>query len=234
MDRETAREKLIFALDVPDAGRALALVDELKGEVGWFKIGLELFIAEGPDLVRRISEHSRVFLDLKLHDIPATVGRATARAAGLGAKLLTVHVDAGGAFERAVDAAAESGQGMGILGISVLTSVSNESLSACGDSRSVEHLVASRAEQAARANATGLVCSGLEARIVRQRLGNDRLVVTPGIRPAGRDTEDQKRVVTPSQALQFGASHIVVGRPIRDAESPRKAASTIVDELAAI
>jgi orotidine-5'-phosphate decarboxylase len=226
------RDRLIFALDLPSATPALELVNALAGHVGCFKIGLELFVVGGPELVRRIAEQAPVFLDLKLHDIPATVGRAAAAASALGAgvRFLTAHVDEGG---RSLEAAVAGAPGVGILGVTVLTSISEEDLVADGHSPGLALLVERRARVAARAGCRGIVCSGLEASRIRRALGPGLLIVTPGVRPGGSEPGDQKRVVTPALAIENGADLIVVGRPIRDAPDPVAIADRIVEELAA-
>lgn len=226
------RDRLIFALDVPDGRRALELASALSGHVGCFKIGLELFVAAGTDLVRTIAARAPVFLDLKLHDIPATVGRAAAAAAALspGIRYLTAHVDEGA---RSLEAAVQAAPAVGILGVTVLTSISEEDLVADGHAPGLAALVERRARAAARVGCRGIVCSGLEARAMRQALGPGLAIVTPGVRPGGTAHGDQKRVVTPSLAIESGADLIVVGRPIRDAADPVAMADTIVRELAA-
>ena len=223
-----ARERLIFALDVPTAAKADELVEELAGEVGCFKIGLELFIAAGPDFVRRVVARAPVFLDLKLHDIPATVERATRVVDGLGVRYLTVHADLGGRSLAAAAAAAESTR---VLAITVLTSVAPEDLSGIGLDPDVGALVERRARLAADCGCAGVVCSGLEASLVR-RAAKELEVITPGVRPAGGEAGDQSRVVTPAGAMQAGASALVVGRPIRDAADRVAAARAIVAEIA--
>jgi orotidine-5'-phosphate decarboxylase len=226
-----ARDRLIFALDVPTRQRALELVDRLAGHVGCFKIGLELFVASGPDLVREVVSRAPVFLDLKLHDIPATVGRAAAVAGKLGVRYLTVHADEGG---RAVEAAVQAAPETGILCVTVLTSVSEEELGSTGYTLGVKELARRRAEQARSSGCRGIICSGKEAAELRQLLGPGPLVVTPGIRPADGDAADQRRVVTPAAAIRSGADLIVVGRPIRDAPDPAAAADAIVAEMATV
>ena len=229
MTELTPRERLIFALDVPSADQALALVDLLDGVVGCFKIGLELFISAGPGLVSVIAARSEVFLDLKLHDIPATVGRAAAAAAGLGARYLTVHADPGG---RALAAAVESaGESVDILAITVLTSHRPADFGFVADV-DLAGLALERAVLAARVGCHGVVCSAQEAQLLRRHSGPGLEIITPGIRPAGSAQEDQSRVLTPREALAAGADRIVVGRPIRDALKPREAAAAIVAELA--
>ena len=224
-------ERLIFALDVPSRDLALALTDRLAGHVGCFKIGLELFVASGPDLVREVVQRGDVFLDLKLHDIPATVGRAAAMAGGLGVRFLTVHADEGG---RAVEAAVDSAPQTGILCVTVLTSVSEDDLAGTGYTLGVKELARRRALSAREHRCRGIICSGQEAQELRHVLGPDQLIITPGIRPADGDAADQRRVVTPGDAMRRGADMIVVGRPIRDADDPVAAADRIVAEMAAV
>jgi len=217
---EQARERLIFAMDVPDGELAFVMANKLKGHVGCVKVGLELFIASGPELVRKLVRELEmpVFLDLKLHDIPAQVGRAVKVLRELGATYTTVHVgDEGEALSAAVDAA---GDAVKILGVTVLTS------SQRGDA------VLERAEKAESAGCWGVVCSGQEVREVKN-LYPGLFPVVPGIRPLGAQAHDQKRVVTPINAVNSGAERIVVGRPIRDAEDPVEAADQIVREIQA-
>ncbi|MBW2732675.1 MAG: orotidine-5'-phosphate decarboxylase [Deltaproteobacteria bacterium] len=224
----TPKERLIFALDVSTRREALALCDELAGEVGMFKVGLELFVSEGPDLVREVARRAPVFLDLKLHDIPATVGRAAAVADRLGVHYLTVHVDEGG---RSLAAAVEACSATRILGITVLTSISDADLQAAGLSTNVEQTVLQRAQLAAERGVAGIVCSGQEASRVREAIPKSMEVITPGVRPAGTNADDQARVVTPAMARLAGADRIVVGRPIRDAKDRVSAARALVAEL---
>ena len=216
---QDAKEHLAFALDLPTAKAARHYVDQLKDHVGYFKIGLELFIAAGPDFVQEVAKQHRVFLDLKLHDIPATVGRAAQAAKNLGATLLTIH-GAGGA-EAAQ--AASAGFGAGVLVVTVLTSVAAD-----GD---VPGLVERRALMARDTGCTGIVCSGQETQRIRQAAGDALLIVNPGIRPAGSAAGDQKRIVTPKQAIRDGANLLVIGRPIRDAADPVAAAAAILEEI---
>jgi orotidine-5'-phosphate decarboxylase len=224
------RDRLIFALDVATADEALRLVDLLADHVGCFKIGLELYVAAGPELAQRVARSAPMFLDLKLHDIPATVGRAAAVAADLGATYLTAHVDEGG---RALAAAVSGASSTGVLGVTVLTSISDEDLRATGYTEGLAALVRRRALQARAAGCRGIVCSGLEVAELRPHVGAEMLIVTPGIRPAQGEAADQRRVVTPREAMRRGADLIVVGRPIRDASDPVATADAIVEELAA-
>jgi len=221
--------RLIAALDVETADKAEALAAVLRGAAGFVKVGLELYTSAGPDVVRRlVGAGCRVMLDLKLHDIPATVGRATAQVAGLGAELLTVHTCGGQAMLRA---AAEAAGDMRILGVTVLTSMDDSDLIAVGCNGPVADLVERRARLAATAGCAGVVASPVEAARVRAAVPEGFLIVTPGVRPAGAAVGDQKRVMTPADARAAGADMIVVGRPIRDASDPAAAARAIAAEL---
>ena len=224
-----ARDRLIFALDVPHRDQALALVDELASYVGCFKVGLELFVTEGPELVREVVARAPVFLDLKLHDIPATVAGAARAAARLGARYLTVHADLGG---RGLAAAVEAAPNTRILAITVLTSVGAEDLSASGFPSSIQDLVLQRAGRAAEVGCAGLVCSGAEAAAVRAAQPALE-IITPGVRPAGAAVGDQVRVVTPAAAIGASASALVIGRPLRDAADRPAAALVILEQIAA-
>jgi orotidine-5'-phosphate decarboxylase len=236
---KTARDHIIFPLDVPSPDEARHWVKLLSHHVGMFKVGLELFVRSGPDLVRWILETgmASVFLDLKFHDIPATVSRAMAGVAGLGAALATVHcAENPDMLAAAVDAA---GGKVGVLGVTVLTSVSGQHLVDAGFSpeygNDLQALVMKRARMAKNAGCTGIVCSGLEAAAVKQRFGKDFITVTPGIRPLwdGPFTDDQVRIMTPAQAIVNGSDYLVIGRPIRNAADPVAATGRIRDEIAA-
>lgn len=229
-----ATERLIVALDVPDADRALALAEKLAPTVGYFKVGLELFGAAGPDFVRdMVARRARVFLDLKLHDIPATVARAVGVLSKLGVSLLTVHAAGGPEMLRqAVGAAAAADRPPGVLAVTALTSLDDDDLRAVGIGLSPAELVLQRARLAAECGVAGVVSSVAEAAAVRAVVADDFHIVTPGIRPAGAAVGDQKRVGTPAAALAAGASHLVVGRPIRDAPDPVQAARDLVAEMA--
>ena len=225
-------DRLIFAVDTADPAEAMAWIDRLKGHVGLFKIGLELFCAAGPELVREaVARGGRVFLDLKFHDIPATVAGGLRSVSGLGAELTTVHIQAGQAWGKALEQAGPTK----VLGISVLTSLSGADLTEL-DSAVTDpaELVRRRAALAGKYNLDGLVCSGAEAAQAREILGPDKLLVCPGIRPAWSLTpgDDQARVTTPLKAIAAGADYIVIGRPIRTADDPAEAADKVVAELA--
>lgn len=228
-----ATQRLIVALDVPDAATALRRAEALAGHVGLFKIGLELFVAEGPSVVMQLREkfpEVDVFLDLKLHDIPNTMRGAIRSAARLGARFITVHAGSGTEHLRAC--VEEAGDDVGILAVTVLTSQDETACRQAGHSRSPEELVEMRAVCAREAGCAGVVCSGRELGRVKS-VAPKLYKVVPGIRPAGADVGDQKRVMTPTLAIESGATHLVVGRPIMKAEDPPAAADAIVAEIAA-
>jgi orotidine-5'-phosphate decarboxylase len=227
------RERLIFALDVPDLVSAKKLVGTLGDSVVFYKIGLELATSGHYfELLRwLVDSGNRVFADWKLYDIPATVAAAVRQLARSGASFLTVHGD------RAIleAAAAEKGERLKILAVTVLTSVAPSDLADMGVSLPLDALVELRAKRAVAAGCDGVIASGLEAARLRGALGAGPLIVTPGIRPAdAKGGDDQRRVVTPTRAFEAGADHIVVGRPIRDAADPRRAALSIQEEIAAL
>jgi orotidine-5'-phosphate decarboxylase len=225
--------RLIAALDVGTASQADQLVARLGGVPGWVKIGLELFCAAGPALVAaHVQRGLSVMLDLKLHDIPETVARATGQVAGLGAGLLTVHASGGRAMLEACVAAAQDAGETRILAVTVLTSLDQSDLDAIGDGASLPALVLKRALLAQAAGCHGVVASPHEVASLRRELGPEFLLVTPGIRPAGVAAGDQKRVMTPGEARRAGADLVVVGRPLRDAPDPAAVARDIVRELA--
>jgi orotidine-5'-phosphate decarboxylase len=228
-----ARDRLIVALDVPDAAAAGALARRLAGEVGMFKVGSQLFTAAGPAIVRDlVTEGQRVFLDLKFHDIPNTVAGAAAAAAGLGVSLVTVHAAGGPAM---IEAAAEAVRGTParVLAITVLTSLDAAALDAIGMAGGVDGTVMRLARLAADAGAHGVVASPHEVRTLRAARGSGFLVVTPGIRPTGAALGDQARAATPGAALSAGADYLVVGRPILAAPDPVAAARAVVLEMEA-
>jgi orotidine-5'-phosphate decarboxylase len=228
-----ARERLIFALDVPDLASAKKLVGALGDAVAFYKIGLELATSRHYfELLSWLVDHDkRVFADLKLYDIPATVGAAVRQLAKSGASFLTVHGD------RAImtAAAAEKGERLRILAVTVLTSIGPQDLVDMGVTLDLPALVELRARQAVAAGCDGVIASGLEATRLRAALGPSPVIVTPGIRPVDKaSADDQRRVVTPTRAFESGADYIVVGRPIRDAADPRRAAAAIQDEISAL
>lgn len=233
----TPKDRIIFPLDVASEQEARRWVEVLGDSVGMFKVGLELFVRCGPQIVNFITAQlaAGVFLDLKLHDIPATVARAMAGIAELNVKLTTVHC---GETPRMLEAAVAASAGrVGVLGITVLTSVAASDVAAFGlasnAAEGLEQLVLKRAQLARRAGCAGVVCSGLEARAIKAKIGRDFLVVTPGIRPAwsAGAQDDQRRLATPAEALAAGADYLVIGRPIRDAGDPRAAALRIAAEI---
>ncbi len=240
---ERAARSIIFALDVPTASSALSLVEKTRDHVGVFKVGLQLFTKEGPDLVRMIqSEGGRVFLDLKLHDIPATVERAGTAARELGVFMFTVHSgDGPGIVGAAVKGAAgEKKEQVGVadrplvLGVTVLTSISEKDLPALGFNEDVRSLASRRASLAVEAGCPGLVCSPDEVSSLRSLLGKDVVLVVPGVRPAWACVEgdDQARKASPGRVVEQGGDYVVVGRPIRDHDDPSEAARRIREELA--
>ncbi len=225
------KDRLVVALDVAAEAEALALVNALRGRVGMFKVGLELFTAAGPALVRQIVDAGdKVFLDLKLHDIPNTVRRAASAARRLGASLLTVH-GLGGSGMLAAAAEAVEGSATRILAITILTSHDQASLTAIGVGGELRDSVLSLGRLAQVAGAAGVVASPQEIGALRAACGPSFLIVTPGIRPAGADAGDQARVATPLAAIADGADYIVVGRPITKADDPAAAADAIVAEM---
>jgi orotidine-5'-phosphate decarboxylase len=231
MSSAEAIARLVVALDVPDSAAAVAMAGRLAGRVGMFKIGLELFVAEGPPIVRRIRELAPdvdIFLDLKLHDIPNTMRGAIRSARSFGVRFVTVHAGSGsGHLQACVE---EAGDALGILAVTVLTSQDEVACRQAGHTRALEELVEMRAVCAREAGCAGVVCSGRE--LARVRAVAPKLArVVPGIRPAGADTGDQQRVMTPGRAIAEGATYIVVGRPILQADDPAEAAAAIVREL---
>jgi len=229
----TPGNRLIAALDTPSRHDAEALLAKLGGVPSWIKVGLELFTAEGPAIVRElVARGLNVMLDLKLHDIPETVARATGRIAGLGAGLLTVHAAGGRAMlEAAVRAARDAGDTR-VLAVTVLTSLDERDLTDTGCVGPVGELVAARAKLASDCGCGGIVASPHEVAAVRAVVPADAWIVTPGVRPAGSDAGDQKRVMTPRAARQAGADLVVIGRPLRDAADPAAVARAITAELA--
>ncbi len=221
------RARIIVALDLPTRDAALALARELSPHPGLFKIGLQLFIAAGPDVVRAVRDlGSRVFLDLKLHDIPNTVGHAVESASSLGAEMLTIHLAGGSVMIAAAVQAAPAE--LLLLGVTVLTSSDDSTLGETGVSAKIEDQVAKLAELGVGSGLRGLVASPHELRKLRATYGAKVKIVTPGIRPTGTDANDQKRAMTPAEALAAGADYLVIGRPITAAPDPRAALERIV------
>ncbi|HEY2857787.1 MAG TPA: orotidine-5'-phosphate decarboxylase [Terracidiphilus sp.] len=228
------RQQLIVALDVPDARAASLLVDRLDDTCAWFKVGLELFVAAGPAVLEPLLRRDySVFLDLKLHDIPNTVAGAVRSAAGLGAKMLTVHAAGGPAMlSAAQEALAGTPNAPQLLAVTVLTSMDEMQLKAAGIHRSPSEQVEFLAQMGLDCGIRGFVCSPQEAGTLRRLTGPGGALVVPGIRPAGGAAGDQKRIATPTDALRNGANFLVVGRPITQAPDPAKAAEAILAEMA--
>jgi len=235
---KTPKEYLIFPLDLPSYDEAMRYVELLKDHVGLFKVGLELFISQGPAILKAISGAGApgIFLDLKLHDIPATVSRAFLAACRYRPTFVTVHCDEG---EGALKAVTENNpSNTGILAITVLTSLHSENMARMGYDPRFENnalgLVLLRAKVAKKAGCHGIVCSGQEVAAVKKEFGDELLIVAPGIRPAWGKVaqDDQARIVTPGKAVRDGADYIVVGRPIRDAADPLEAAKRIAEDIA--
>lgn len=223
-------DRIVIALDVPTTREADLLAASLVGAVGWFKIGLELYLAHGPESVTAIRTHGPVFLDVKLHDIPTTVGRTAARIADLGVGLVTVHA-AGGA--EMVGAAVDGLGGHGrVLAVTVLSSMSDEDLASVGLPNAAE-AVPALAKLAVDAGATGLVCAPKDLRVVRETVGPDVLLVAPGIRESGSDDDDHARAATATSAVADGADLLVIGRPITKDADPVSAARRFAEQVAA-
>jgi orotidine-5'-phosphate decarboxylase len=232
-----AREKIIIALDVPTRKEAISLVSGLK-EAHIFKVGMELFTAEGPGLLDEFArEGKKVFLDLKYHDIPNTAAGAVRAATRYGVHMLTLHTSGGKEMlARAAEAATQESAKLGkakpfLLGVTVLTSLKEAELKDIGVSASVADQVLRLASLARETGLDGVVCSPQEIEIIKKEFGRDFLVVTPGIRPAWAAAQDQKRVMTPAEALAKGADYMVIGRPITGAASPQEAFLKIAEEL---
>ncbi len=227
------RERLIVALDVSSAKEARKIVSSLGDTSQIYKVGMQLYTAEGPQVVRDLVASGRkVFLDLKYHDIPNTVAAAVREAAQLGVSMLTVHASGGTKMlHAAVEAAREKGAAPQILAVTVLTSMDDQDLNETGVQGPVEDQVVWLASLALDPGCAGVVSSPREAKTLRAKLGNDFLIVTPGVRPAGAAHGDQARVATPAEAIAAGATHIVVGRPITAAANPAAEAEKILREL---
>lgn len=225
----SAKDKLIVALDVPTVLEAAGIVSSLGDSVSFYKIGYQLAFVGGLDLARELKgADKKVFLDMKLLDIDNTIAKGVEGVLKLGVDMLTLH-----AYPKAMQAAVDAAKGsdLCLLGVTVLTSMDGQDLSAAGYHDDPVTLVLKRARQARDAGMGGIVCSAAEAELVREIVGPDMAVVTPGIRPSGADVGDQKRVVTPAEAIAGGASHLVVGRPITGAADRKAAALSILDEM---
>ncbi len=222
------RDRLIVALDVATADQAMHLVDRLDGQVNFYKVGLELFSSgTGIALIEQLAKRGhKVFADFKFFDVPTTVSRAVHNLNGMGITFLTVHGD-----HQIMEAAVEATDEISILAVTVLTSMDEASLGAMGVNIDIAELVAMRAQNAKNAGCRGVIASGREAGIIRDQVGADVVIVTPGIRNTGESVNDQKRVASVSKALSAGADYLVVGRPIRDASDPQRAAAGFQDEI---
>ncbi len=242
--REDARRRLAVALDVDDAVKARALAGALDGRCGWLKVGLQLFLAAGGPFVRELTNSgTRVFLDLKLHDIPNTVAGAATEAARLGAAMMTIHASGGAAMMRAAaeavarEAAASGRPRPRVVAVTALTSLAESDLAEVGLLGPAAETCLRLALLARRSGCDGVVCSPAELGILRPRMGQDFLLVTPGIRPAAAPgaapADDQRRTSTPSEAIRAGASVLVVGRPVTGAPDPAAAVEAILDGIAA-
>lgn len=234
----TARDRLILALDLPSVDAAEGMIKRLQGKIHLFKVGLQLFTAEGPRVIGRIQDRGgRVFLDLKYHDIPHTVAAAVAQAVEWGVFMVDLHAAGGPAMMRAaVDAAAEKAASIGVarprlLAITVLTSLTQTDLKTLGVAGTVEEQVLALARLAKEAGLDGVVASPSEAAAIRRSLGPKFLLVTPGIRPRATDTDDQRRVATARDALTAGADYVVVGRPILKAADPVAVVENLIAEM---
>jgi orotidine-5'-phosphate decarboxylase len=234
------KDYIIFPLDLPTYEQAMSYVELLKDHVGLFKVGLELFISQGPHILKSIRDTggAGIFLDLKLHDIPATVKRAFLAASLYGPEFVTVHCDEG---EETLKTVAESNPGSTkILAVTVLTSLDQKKLDILGYAdkytKDLSSLVLLKAHIAKAAGCHGVVCSGLEVAMIKKEIGPDIIAVTPGIRPAWAavNKDDQKRIVTPAEAVRNGSDYVVIGRPIRDAKDPAEAARRTEEEIASV
>ena len=225
-----AADKIIVALDVATKKEAAALVEELREQISFFKIGLQLYTSEGPEIVCAVlSTGAKVWLDLKLHDIPNTVARAVESAGNLGVQMLTIHLSGGSEMIRAATAARANN--ISILGVTVLTSANEQTLRQVGISDGMDNQVLRLAKLGVECGIDGLVASPHELKMLRDELCSKIAIVTPGVRPSWAEPGDQKRVMTPRQALDAGADYLVIGRPIIADTNPRQALTKILDEL---
>jgi len=225
------RDRLIVALDFPTKSKALALVSALSDAVSIYKIGLQLYTAAGPEIIRAVAATgAKIFLDLKLHDIPNTVAKAVAAAGELGVQMLTVHLSGGRAMlSAAVEARPPN---LFLLGVTVLTSATPETLSETGVNSGIEEQVLRLAELGQRSGIDGLITSPHEIRVLRERFGDQMRLITPGVRPSWAAANDQKRFTTPNEALRSGADYLVIGRPITADPDPRAAVDRLLAEIA--
>jgi orotidine-5'-phosphate decarboxylase len=239
MNRDSAREKIIFALDVNGLHEVEKWSGLLSGRIGMFKIGKQLFTSSGPESVKTIQKHGgEVFLDLKYHDIPNTVAMATVEAARMGVKLTNLHALGGyemmAATMDALDKEFKGAVRTKVLAVTILTSSTEETLRGIGIEHSVADMVVRLAKLAKSAGVDGVVASPQEVKIIREACGPDFLIVTPGVRPAFASVDDQKRIMTPADAVSQGADYLVIGRPISAAADPAEAADLIIAEIMAV
>jgi orotidine-5'-phosphate decarboxylase len=228
---EKAADRLCIALDFPRRAEILAAAERFGPRVGWLKVGLEAFVSEGPSLVTEVARHGKVFLDLKLHDIPHTVGKAAAAAARTGASMINVHAAGGRKMLLAAREALGSGQRPLLIAVTLLTSIDAPALADLPMSGHPEGIVRRLTTLARECGLDGVVCSPLELAAVRSVSSPDFMTVVPGIRPAGAPTQDQKRLATAGEAIAAGAHLLVVGRPITAAPDPEAALAKLIDEI---
>ena len=225
------KDRIIVALDVPTKQEALELIEKLRDQISFFKIGLQLYAAEGPEIVRAVSSTGcKVFLDLKLHDIPNTVARAVESAGRLGTQMLTVHLSGGSEMVRAATAARANN--MLLLGVTVLTSSTEQTLREIGVASGMDDQVLRLAKLGVEAGIDGVVASPHEIKPLRREFDNKIKIVVPGIRPSGAEANDQKRTMSPRDALDAGADYLVIGRPITAHRNPREATKRILEDIA--
>ena len=223
-------DKIIVALDVPTKQEALNLVEQMREQISFFKVGLQLYTAAGPEIVRELlATGAKVFLDLKFYDIPNTLARAIESAANLGVQMVTIHLS--GATEMIRAAVAARPNNMSILGVTVLTSATSQTLREIGIAEKIDSQVLRLAKLGVRAGIDGLVASPFEAKLLRAQFGDKIKIVTPGVRPSWSEAGDQKRFMTPRQAIDAGADYLVIGRPITAHSNPREAIAKILEEL---
>ena len=229
----TGCTKLILALDIEDRNDALDLLKRAGNQLDWVKIGLQMFTKYGPDYVREIADlGKKVFLDLKLHDIPNTVAKAVESVSELPISMLTIHTCGGSEMmQRAVEAQQKHKPDLQLLGVTVLTSMNDEQLAGVGVNDRIPEQISRLAQLAKTSGMSGLVCSPLEVQMLKSQLGPEVKLVTPGVRPIGADAGDQKRIMTPAKAKAAGSDYIVVGRPIYKADDPKQAVASILADL---
>ena len=235
LDTKSNDSKIIVALDYADATSALNLAAKLDPNMCKLKVGKELFTAAGPNLIEQlVKKQFKVFLDLKFHDIPTTVAKACQAASNLGVWMLNVHACGGAAMmQAALEGVNKSNHQPFLIAVTVLTSMDQSTLTSVGVSQKLDQQVLNLAKLSQQSGLNGVVCSGLEARLLKQNLPNDFLLITPGIRPSTANLDDQNRVLTPSQAVNMGASYLVIGRPITQAADPIVALMAIQHEIEA-